>query len=283
MEASAHNIRRKRPSWAVSFLLGLIAHGGYLLSLAILVVLCAPLLMLLLPFPRIKRDVSRSLVFGFLRFFTRVYLPCFKVYRIVEISIPQTTMPPKGVICVSNHRSGIDALLLLPLLHPASVVLKPKHARKPGYAALVWFFDFVALSTNSLDGLRKGLAKCRVLLAEKSNLLIFPEGSRASSGRFLPFADFAFKLAFDSQTPIMPVLVHSDRPFLNRQKGSYFTREEIEYRIRFLPMINPSQTSDPIALASLVRRRMADELAKLDQQFLKPTWEEEKIIHAGSI
>jgi len=275
--------RRRRPSWANTIILGSLAHGGYLLSLAVLVVVCAPLLLLLFPFPRFRRRVSGAIVFGFLFFFTRVYLPCLRVYRIVEISGLNKARPPKGVVCVANHRSGIDGLLLLPLVRPASVALKPKHARKPGYAALVWLFDFVILSAGSLDGLRKGLAKCRALLAAKNNLLVFPEGSRSSSGRFMPFADFAFRFAFDSQTPILPVLVHSDRPFLNRQKGSYFTREVIEYRIRFLPMIGPMEAPDATALAALVRSRMAAVLSEMDRQFLKPTWEEEDAIDAGFV
>jgi len=205
------------------------------------------------------------------------------VYRVVEVSGLDPAAPPKGVVCVANHRSGIDGLLLLPLLHPAVVVLKPKHARKPGYASLVWLFDFVAMNSTSLDGLRKAVDKCRALLDEGVNLLVFPEGSRASSGRLLPFADFAFRLAADRRAPILPALVHSDRPFLNRQKGSYFPREVIDYRIRFLPPVLPEEAADAAGLAALVRRRMAAALAELDRAFLKPSWDEEEAAHADPV
>lgn len=264
--------RRHPPRWQ-TLALSALAHAGYLVSLTVLVVIGVPALLPLTVFPSWRRRVCRGLLRRFLIFFTRVYLPALRVYRVVEISGLDPLAPPRGMVCVANHRSALDGLLLLPLVHPAAMVLKSKHARKPGYAGLVWLFDFIAMGATSLDGLRRAVDQCRRLLDEGVNLVVFPEGSRSSSTRLLPFADFAFRLAAERRVPILPVVVHSDRPFLNRQKGSYFPRDIIEFRIRFLPPVFPSAEDDAATLATRVRRFMATVLADLDRAFLKPAWD----------
>ena len=102
------------------FFIGSLAHGGYLLSLMFLVVVGVPVLLPLLLFPSLRKRICRVMLQGFLVFFTRSYLPFFKVYRLVEISGLNLNNLPKGVVCVANHRSAIDALLLMPMLYPAA-------------------------------------------------------------------------------------------------------------------------------------------------------------------
>ncbi|MFH0879844.1 MAG: lysophospholipid acyltransferase family protein, partial [Lentisphaerota bacterium] len=130
---------------------------------------------------------------------------------------------------------------------------------------------FVAIQAGSISLLRRCMDKCRELLAGGMSLLIFPEGRRVSSSALMPFADFAFRMAVECSVPIVPVVIHSDRPFLNRQKGSFFPPETVLFRIRFLEPISTVTERDPVHISDLVSRRMVEELAKLDSACGKST------------
>ncbi len=261
-------VRRSAGASLLKFPLALAGHLGYLVTLALLVVVSGLVLLPLAPFPRWRRRVSSAMLRGYLGFFALHYLPACRACRVVEVA-GRGGRPAGGpAIYVANHRSSIDAILLLALLPPTSLVIKARHARKLGYACMVRFFDFVPIAAGALSSLRQSMDKCRDLLAAGQNLLIFPEGMRASFTTLMPFADFAFRLAIARGVPIVPVVVHSDQPFLNRQKGSYFPKQMVQYRIRFLEPVTTSTKDDPVRLADAVSRRMAAEVADLDRQYL---------------
>jgi len=107
--------------------------------------------------------------------------------------------------------------------------------------------------------------KCRHLLHTDRNLLVFPEGTRARSGRLQPFHTLAFRVAVDCRAPVVPVIVHSTSPFMARIPGSMFPRRPLVYRIRFLEpeTAEPGETAE--GLCDRIRRRMARELRDLDR------------------
>jgi 1-acyl-sn-glycerol-3-phosphate acyltransferase len=125
-------------------------------------------------------------------------------------------------------------------------------------------FDFIAISTGQLNGLRDALDRARRVLAEGRGLLVFPEGTRAPSGRLQSFHPLAFQLARDAGVPIVPVVVHSDLPFMGRIPGSYFPPARNAFRVRFLDPEPTRPEDDPRELGDRIRRRMAAELKTLD-------------------
>ena len=256
----------RRRSSPFKFPLALLGHFGYLLTLAMIVVVSVVVLLPLMPFPRWRRWLSNAMLRGYLRFFVLHYLPACRACRVDKV-IGAPAAPGEGpVIYVANHRSSIDAILLLALLPPTSLVIKARHVRKLGYACLVRFFDFVPIAAGALSSLRQSMEQCRELLADGRSLLIFPEGMRASFAPLMPFADFAFRLAVERGTPIVPVVISSDQPFLTRQKGSFFPPQVVRFHIRFLDPISTAPGDDPIKLADAVSRRMVAAVTELDRQ-----------------
>ena len=251
----------------IQFLLVFCGHIGYLVTLVGVVLASVFILLPLTPFPRLRRRVAGTMLRGYLKFFALYYIPASRACRIVEISGGDRIPRPGAAVFVANHRSAIDAILLLPLLPPTSLIIKARHARKLGYACLVHFFDFVTMEAGSLSVLRRSMDKCRRLMAEGMSLLVFPEGMRTSSTTLMPFADLPFRIAIEQGVPIIPVVIHSDRPFLNRRKGSYFPPETVRFRIQFLEPISTENERDPIRLSDVASHRMAAALADLDRMY----------------
>jgi 1-acyl-sn-glycerol-3-phosphate acyltransferase len=107
--------------------------------------------------------------------------------------------------------------------------------------------------------------RCKELLAAGKNILIFPEGARAASGRLLPFREFAFRLGIETRAPVIPVMVHSDYPFMAKLPGSIFPKNKLNYTIRCLEAHFPLEKESPSAFAARTRERMGQELKLLDQ------------------
>ncbi len=257
---------RERPSSPFKFPLALAGHIGYLLTLVILVAISLLVLLPLAPFPRVRRRLSSTMLRGYLRFFVLWYLPACRACRIDEVAGQRNPADGAPVIYVANHRSSIDAILLLALLPPSSLVIKARHVRKLGYACMVRFFDFVPIAAGELASIRQAMEQCKTLLADGRNLLIFPEGRRNSFDALMPFSDLAFRMAVEHGTPIVPIALHSDQPFLNRQKGSYFPPRVVRFRIHFLDPITPSPKDNASVLADSVAHKITAELERMDQE-----------------
>jgi 1-acyl-sn-glycerol-3-phosphate acyltransferase len=75
---------------------------------------------------------------------------------------------------------------------------------------------------------------CRDRLKKRVSVMIFPEGTRSRSAELLPFKDGAFKLAIESQVPILPIAVAGTRHCM--AKGSFAFRRA-RARARVLPPI----------------------------------------------
>jgi 1-acyl-sn-glycerol-3-phosphate acyltransferase len=241
-----------------------LGYFSYFVSKIIFVVIGVPLFLLLTPWPDARQRFFQKVLHRFLGFFTRVWLPLFRVYQIVEISGREQLDTTRPVILVANHRGFMDAIFLLGLSPRTGAVIKSNHARQPMYHLLVRYFDLVSVNRHSLDAVGAAFARCREMLAAQKNLVIFPEGTRARSGRLQPFNRLAFDLALAANVPVLPVVIHSTEPFMGKISGSIFPRHENFFRIRLLDAELPRPGENAAQLCDRIHRRLAQELKQLD-------------------
>lgn len=249
---------------ALTILRFCLGYAGYFLGKVVFVLCATPFLVVLLPFPGLRRRFLHLVLRVYLTFLARVCLPALGIYRIAEITGLEQVRAVHPAIYVANHRGKMDALLTLSLLPPTGVILKSYHLQQLTFALLVWSFDFVSVDPTSLTSVARALARCRSLLGSGMGLLVFPEGRRAPSGRLQPFGATAFQLACEAKLPVVPVILHSTVPFMARLPGSIFPKGKNVFRIRFLTpeQVQPGDT--PHRLSDRVHRRMSAELRALD-------------------
>jgi len=247
-----------------------LGYASYSLSKIIFVVLGVPLYLLMMPWPRTQERMLQVITHHFLGFFTRVWLPLFRVYRIVEISGREKIEAQRPCIIVANHRGFMDSIFLLGLSPRTGALTKASHARQPMYHLMVRHFDLVSVNRNSLESVATAFDRCRQILAGGKNLVVFPEGTRARSQRLQPFNRLAFDLALAAKVPVLPAVIHSTEPFMSKIPGSVFPRRKNFYRIRFLDPEPPRADDNATALSDRVHRRIAQELKSLDAG---TTWE----------
>jgi 1-acyl-sn-glycerol-3-phosphate acyltransferase len=253
---------------------------SYFLSIIVFLSLGIPLLCVLGFWPGLMRRTMYRTLKAYAFFLTRLWLPFLRVYSIREISgYDKRSMT--NVIFVANHRGRLDALLLLSMLPESGVLIKPKYTRIPIYSAFVKYLDFIRADSGSVASLAASLSRCKAMLNRGGNLLVFPEGTRAKSGKLQAFKDFTFKVAIESAKPVVPVIIHSDYPLMSRIPQSIFPRYRLHYTIRFLAPCVAREQERPSEYADRVHGIMAKTLADLDKGTSWDTSEAGKDAHAA--
>ncbi len=227
------------------------------------------ILIFFLILPSIRQPLFEKLYLFTLSFLTRFWLPLIGIYKIDE-HLEHIPGDGKAAIIVCNHRSRIEGPLLMSKLKRVGVVMKSAYARLPVYSSLVKHYNFVSVDPSSLDSLAVALGRCKELLSTGHKLMIFPEGARARSRRMLPFKDMAFRLSIDSGIPVIPVIVHTDYPFMAKIKGSIFPPVTMKLTMKSLSPALAEENERPSAFCERVRQQMIAELKILDSNTI---WE----------
>ena len=110
----------------------------------------------------------------------------------------------KPAVIIANHQSHLDLLCMM-ALHPKVVLLTTDWVwRNPVYALIIRFAEYYPVS----DGYDKNVERLKKLVARGYSVVIFPEGTRSTTGEILRFHKGAFQLAQALNIDILPVFIH---------------------------------------------------------------------------
>lgn len=187
-----------------------------------------------------------------------------KIRIVVENRAALTAHQP--CIYVGNHQHNLDIQTLSGVYPPNTVVIGKKELR---WIPILGFF-FMGSGHILLDRAnRSSSVASLVAVAEEMrrrhlSVLIFPEGHRAKGAmHMLPFKKGAFRLAIQTQTPIVPIL--------HQHLSTYYDFREkrvggVEIHVRVLDPISTKGLTDRDVdrLMHDVRARMETGLAELN-------------------
>ncbi len=165
-----------------------------------------PLLERLRRFPR-EPDMAVYGLRSAAALFARGWL---RTYHRLEITGREHLPKEQSFVMVANHASHLDALCLL-----AALPLAKLHRAFPAAAKDYFFVSaprlaLAAVVVNALPfarqtHIRQSLEICRTLLANPGNILIlFPEGTRTTSGKIGPFKPGVGLLVAGTTLPVVP-------------------------------------------------------------------------------
>lgn len=174
--------------------------------------------------------------------FQRVTAVIFRVFfryapGIGEIDLQMNPKynPDDTYIYVATHESWLDYPLMGAYITDLFHLTNKK-------SPFVWFFRPIARLLGVIDGI--GINVLHLLLQklrDRSNVLIFPEGSRSLDGALLPFKKGAFSLAIESGVPIVPVVISGTRYLVPKGTFSWQKVKAIRIKIRILEPITAQE------------------------------------------
>lgn len=138
----------------------------------------------------------------------------------------------KNYIITCNHNSFFDIFSVTPFLpHPNKSIAKASLAKIPIFS---WVYGFGSVLVDRNDAKSKvgSFHAMKKVLAQGIDMLIYPEGTRNTSNQPLKaFYNGAFRLAIDTQKPIMPVVIYNTRKILPANKGLYLSPHRIYVQV----------------------------------------------------
>ena len=156
-----------------------------------------------------------------MRFWLRVYNR-FRVFGRENLPLD------KPFVMVSNHGSHFDAVCLLAALPLSRIQRAYPAAAKDYFFTTLTKTAFFAVTMNAmpfdrLENPRRSIEMCRELLATPGHVLIlFPEGTRTTTGEIAPFKQGIGYLVAGTDVPVVPCFL--DGAYRAWPKGGYIPR-----------------------------------------------------------
>jgi len=167
-------------------------------------------------------DPQGKLVYHINRLWTWLILQIGGI--MVNVDGLQNLDPQRQYLFVVNHQSNIDIPVLVQALQRFQLrwIAKKELLWVPFFGWAMWAAKHITVDrADALNGLRSlELAKGRI--AAGISVVIFPEGTRSTDGKLLPFKRGGFLLALKTKTPIVPVTINGTGKLL--PKGDWRLR-----------------------------------------------------------
>lgn len=141
----------------------------------------------------------------------------------VTVSGDENMQGRRSYVVVSNHQSMYDIFVLYGWLNLDMKWVMKKELRKvPGIGIGCEKAGHIFIDRKNPKSARKALEDALKRLGDGIGILFFPEGTRSTSGRLLPFKKGAFRAAVEQQLPILPVTIVGTRDILPNHTVALF-------------------------------------------------------------
>ncbi|WP_307525460.1 1-acyl-sn-glycerol-3-phosphate acyltransferase [Pedobacter sp. W3I1] len=190
--------------------------GFYLMCSAIVFFI---LMLIVCPFILIstgifKERTGRKIAFYFLKFWAW----SFSLFTFLWFAAGGEKIDTsRAYIYVGNHSSFLDAVAIVICIPQAFSPLGKIEMLKIPVFGWIYRRLVVMIDRSSRESRDHSVAELRKDLADGQSILIFPEGTMNKSDQLLnPFYDGAFRLAIETQTPILPFAILNSKIHLPR-------------------------------------------------------------------
>ena len=166
--------------------------------------------------------------------------------------------PAENYIFMSNHVSNLDPPVLIPSIPGrCSVLVKKELFRVPILGTGMRLARLVPVDRGDREAAIESIQEAIEVLRQGLHMVIYPEGTRSSDGRLLPFKKGPFHLAMDSGISVVPVTLLGT--YESWPKPSFAMRRGTA-TVVFHPPVAPRDYSDRDALLQAVRATIAGAL-----------------------
>jgi 1-acyl-sn-glycerol-3-phosphate acyltransferase len=173
------------------------------------------------------------------------------------------TNPRNPYVVVANHESFADMLMLCLLPWEMKWLSKVEIMWVPVLGWLMWLVNDVGVKRGRAVSAKAAMAACANRLSRRASVIIFPEGTRSPTWELLPFRDGAFRLARDTNVPILPIVIYGTRNAIARHDWRINPARAV------VEVLSPEPTAGRTVaeVKASVRARMEAERERLRAEF----------------
>jgi len=203
-------------------------------------------------------------------FFNRVFALILGIRA--EVTGEKELLREKGIFFVSNHLSYIDGITISSLA-PVVFIGKSDLKSWPLFGLLSTLSYTIFVDRISPANIHEEIARIESFLNQGLNIIMFPEGTSTDGGRLLPFKSSFFKVALDTESPLVPLAIKYTR--INGQdldeqnKDHVFWYGEMDFLPHFIKVLGLNSIELKIKVCGPIDvMRPADEPLSLQRKYL---------------
>ncbi len=165
-------------------------------------------------------------------------------------------------VVVANHESFVDMLLISHLPWEMKWLAKSEFFKFPFIGWQMALAGDIKLVRGDAKSVVAAMKDCEECLAQRVSVMIFPEGTRSASGELGEFKDGAFRLAIDTQLPILPLVAHGSGSALRKHDWRFGVSDADVWVLEPIETTGLTREDVP-ALRERVRDLIAAKLAEV--------------------
>ena len=165
-------------------------------------------------------------------------------------------------VIVANHLSLVDILVLFRLRSHFKWVSKEENFRVPLIGWNMRLCGYIPLRRGTARSIHTMMKRCDEAITGGSSIVMFPEGTRSSTGRLRSFKSGAFEIAKRNRVPIQPIVIRGTGDALPKRGFVLQGRHPIS--IEVLDPVSPIEIEkhEPEEMMDLVREQIAEALRR---------------------
>ena len=236
-------------------MLGSLLFWGFMVVSSILLFPISLLLWLV----TIAFDDRRWVLHRFTSFWASLYTWLNPVWRVKVVGRERLYESGPAVI-VANHLSLLDILVLFRLQSHFRWVSKQENFRIPCVGWNMTLCDYIPLRRGDPPSIKAMMRHCDLAIRGGNSILMFPEGTRSSTGRMRSWKHGAFQIAERNRVPIQPIVVRGTAEAL--PKRGFILQGRHAISIEVLDPISANEVADrsPEEMTEYVRTILVDAL-----------------------
>jgi 1-acyl-sn-glycerol-3-phosphate acyltransferase len=173
----------------------------------------------------------------------------------VRVTGLEELAPGQTYVFAANHRSNFDIFVLLAVLPGKFLWVAKKSLFKiPIFGQALSRIGCVAIDRSDHQAAIRSLDQAVEVMGRGFSMIIFPEGTRGTTGELLPFKKGVFIMALKAEQPVVPVSI-SGTLFI-QPRGSLRVRPG-PVRVVISPPLDPRDFPRKEGLMEAVRQAIA--------------------------
>ena len=230
-------------------------------AVLVFVVFMLALLPLMLVAALLGVNVGGTIIFFLIRVWAHIWFPLCGITHKNSGARPAKGEGP--FIHVANHDSYMDAPITMLSLRGQFRSLGKHDIQRIPFFGWIYKYGVILVDRNDKDNRAKSVRVLKRVLERRFSIMIFPEGAFNYTAETLArFYDGAFRIAIETQTPIVPMIYVGATDRLPRD--SFFKLTPGKTETVFLPAVSIKEYSldDVALLREKVKAMMAEEIVK---------------------
>jgi len=186
-----------------------------------------------------------------------IFVPCMKLKSDVLKNMP------KGAIYISTHQSILDFPAFAQYIEHYLIFANVNLGKYPIVEKITHSVGVRYIKGRTMDEISEIYKEMEAHLESGKNVIYFPEGTRHTGEKLLPFKRGAFKFAVKKDRPIVPIVIEGVQQYLPRKAWCFRTAKRQNVYMKMLEPLYPKDFDNEIQMREYAQKIMQEEKTRL--------------------